>query len=109
MTDEWLAGQPPPTTEPAKPARTLPTRPKKVAEPKHPKRGEETEWQCDIHDDMPLQHDGKGGFYCYTCETSVLCHECECELGENDDWHTWQEEFYCEACYDDVRPDGQHY
>jgi hypothetical protein len=106
--DEWLTRHPLPTTEPAKPVRTLPTRPKKVVVPEHPKKGEESERQCDIHDDMPLQHDGKGGFYCYTCETSVLCHGCECELGENDDWHTKQEEFYCEECYDSERPDCQY-
>jgi hypothetical protein len=47
--------------------RTLPTRPKKVVEPK---KGDESEFYCDIfsHENVRLQHDGDGGYYCGDCE-----------------------------------------
>jgi hypothetical protein len=115
--DEWLARHPLPTTEPAKPARAPIRRPKKVAvEPEHPKKGEETEWQCQEynHEHETLLHDGKGGFYCEACEDRVPCHVCDEGLDHDEIYFTRnsgtkQEEFYCEACYDSEGPDGQHY
>jgi hypothetical protein len=113
---QWPMKEPILAPEPAKPARTLPTRPKKVTEPKHPKRGEETEWQCQEynHEHETILHDGEGGFYCEACEDRVPCHICDEGLDHDEiyftrDSGTLQEEFYCEACYNDVRPDGQHY
>lgn len=52
----------------AKPVRTLPRRPTKVVV--EPKKGDESQFYCDIfsHENVRLQHDGAGGFYCGDCE-----------------------------------------
>ena len=52
--------------------RKLPTRPKKVVV--EPKKGDLSEFYCDIfsHENVRLQHDGKGGFYCGDCEEEVF-------------------------------------
>lgn len=31
-------------------------------------QGAESEWYCDIHEDILLLHDGDGGFYCDECD-----------------------------------------
>ena len=106
---QWPSKVPMPVAMPAVPARTLPTRPKKVV---CPKKDEESEWYCQEynHEYEPLLHDGKGGFYCYRCENKVLCHRCEEPHDEDEVYYTRnsgtvEEEHYCEECYDEVRPD----
>lgn len=68
-----------------------------------PKRDEFSESFCEIHDDEPLLHDGDGGFYCYSCDNSVLCVGCESVIQREDIYRTrnsgtLQEEHYCDYC-----------
>lgn len=89
----------PVVAKPTAAVRTLPTRPKKVV----PKRDEFSESFCEIHDDENLLHDGDGGFYCYSCDNSVLCVGCESVIQREDIYYTsnagtLQEEFYCDYC-----------
>ena len=79
--------------------RTLLRRPKKVVEPK---KGDESEFYCDRpnHEDIHLQHDGDGGYYCGDCDNECdkcgYCHhytEKQCPKGkECKDYVKWRED-----------------
>lgn len=72
-----------------------------------PKKGEESEHNCDEHHEVALLHDGNGGHYCEECDTEDHIYQLQKIARLNDITHsTWSFDSYDEPLRDFSKPHG---